>query len=234
MVEQSAPTAAERLRSLLIAESSLDVVVECRRLQLIGRHEVDPAGRVRLRVPAGSPLARALTGPDPVPALVEVTDVAAVAMRDRVRARASLAGMLARVDPPAADGGADTSAELTPASGELVERDGVTRVSAAEFAAAEPDVLASREAALLCHLVDTHADLVAWLARLVPADRLHGVRRVHPLRLDRHGVVLRLEFPGFDRDARLPFTAPVESVQDAPTRMLELLARARTCRRHAA
>jgi hypothetical protein len=73
--------------------------------------------------------------------------------------------------------------------------------------------------------------MVSWLARLVPADTLHGVTRVYPLRLDRFGVVLRLEFPGTDRDARLPFTSPVRSVDETPSRMLELLARARARRR---
>ena len=117
---------------------------------------------------------------------------------------------------------------------ELVERGAVSAVEPAQFAAAEPDVLADRESALLCHLVDVHADMVAWLSRLVPAERLHGVRRVHPWRLDRYGIVLRLEFPSTDREARLLFAAPLRDAEEAPTRMLELLARARTCRRRVA
>jgi hypothetical protein len=117
---------------------------------------------------------------------------------------------------------------------ELAESGAVVAVDPEQFAAAAPDLLASRESALLCHLVDTHADMVAWLSRLVPAERLHGVRRVHPLRPDRYGVVLRLEFPSVDRDARLPFAKALTTVEEAPSRMLELLARARMCRRHPA
>jgi hypothetical protein len=151
-------------------------------------------------------------------------------MRDRVRARVTLAGTLSVVHKR----GDDVVAVLALASAKLVERDGSAHAGAEELAAAAPDVLATREAALLCHLVDTHADLVSWLARLVPRESLDGARRIHPLRLDRYGVVLRLECPGTDRDVRLPFTSPVEAVEDAPSRMLELLARARACRRHAA
>jgi hypothetical protein len=38
--------------------------------------------------------------------------------------------------------------------------------------------------------------------------------------LDRFGVVLRLEFPSTDRDARLPFAQPLRTVEEAPSRML--------------
>jgi hypothetical protein len=230
MAEPTAPTTAERLRSLLVAEPSLDVVAAQRRVQLIGRHEVESDGRLRLRVPGDSLLALELAEGAPILAVVEITDIAAVAMRDRIRARASLSGMLQRHRAEATD----VVAELALASGDLVERGMRTPVSAAEFAAAAPDVLASRESALLCHLVDVHADLVGWLTRLVPAGVLHGVRRVHPLRLDRYGIVLRLEFPCGERDVRLPFSAPAEVPEDAPSRMLELLARARACRRRVA
>jgi hypothetical protein len=47
-------------------------------------------------------------------------------------------------------------------------------------------------------------------------------------------VVLRLEFPRGDRDVRLPFSEPVDVPEDAPGRMLELLARARSCHRRVA
>ncbi len=63
---------------------------------------------------------------------------------------------------------------------------------------------------------------------------VHGVATVVRLDVDRFGIVLRLEFPSRDRDVRLPFGQPVEAVEDAPSRMLELLARARTCRRRVA
>jgi hypothetical protein len=215
------PTPAERLRSLLRSASSLDVIAAGRRVSLLDGHAVDANGKLAIEIPSDSVLAVELSD-GPLPALIEITDVSPVAMRNRIRGRATFAGGLRPC-------GTTTFFDLVGA--DLIERDVTTHVSPAEFAAAVPDLLADREAALLCHLVDAHADLVSWLSRLVPIERLHGVTRVHPLHLDRFGIVLRLEFPSHDRDVRLPFGQPVATVEDAPSRMLELLARARTCRR---
>jgi hypothetical protein len=234
------PTPAERLRSLLRTASSIDVVAggdrvgAGRRLSLLDSHAFDVDGRLLVAVPGDNALAIDLSGGS-LPARIEITDVSPVAMRDRVRARAVLSGRLSVTGPSVPPGNGMalvTTFDLTGA--ELVERGTVSPVEPAQFAAAEPDVLAGRESALLCHLVDSHADMVAWLSRLVPAERLHGVRRVHPWRLDRYGIVLRLEFPSTDREVRLPFAAPLRDAEEAPTRMLELLARARTCRRRVA
>jgi hypothetical protein len=221
-VVMSEPTPAERLHSLLRSTSSLDIVAAGRRMPLLDGHAVDGTGRLSVEVPADCALALDLSD-GPLPALIEITDVSPVAMRDRIRARATLVGGLRPIGR--------TTTHFDLAAADLVERGATVHVSPDEFATAEPDLLADREAALLCHLVDAHADLVSWLSRLVPAERLHGVTRVHPLRIDRYGVVLRLEFPSADRDVRLPFGQPVVAVEDAPSRMLELLARARTCRR---
>jgi hypothetical protein len=229
-----APTAAERLRSLLRTASSLDVVAGARRMQLMDSHTIDTDGRLLLAIPDDCALALDLTD-GPLAARIEITDIAPVAMRDRVRARAVLEGQLSVFGPhPRAQEVQAFVAALDLAAAHLVESGVVAAVDPERFATAAPDLLASRESALLCHLVDTHADMVAWLSRLVPAERLHGVRRVHPLRLDRYGVVLRLEFPSADRDARLPFAKPLTAVEEAPSRMLELLAKARMCRRRAA
>jgi hypothetical protein len=234
------PTPAEQLRSLLRTASSIDMVTAGdrvgagRRVSLLDSHTFDLDGRLLVAVPGDSALAIDLYGGS-TRVRIEVTDVAPVAMRDRIRARAVLTGRLSVTAPRApGDPGMALVTVLDLSGAELVERDAVTAVEPAQLAAAEPDVLASRESALLCHLVDAHADMVAWLSRLVPAGRLHGVRRVHPWRLDRYGIVLRLEFPSADREARLPFAAPLRDAEEAPTRMLELLARARTCRRRVA
>jgi hypothetical protein len=229
-----APTTAERLRSLLHTASSLDVVGPWRRMSLMDSHFVGADGRVRIGVPRDCALAIDLATAA-VPVRIEITDVAPVAMRDRVRARAALDGQLSVSERETAAGpDAPLVTLLTLVSAELTECGTTTAVDPAGFAAATPDLLATRESALLCHLVDAHADMVMWLRRLVPAQRLHGVKRVHPLRVDRLGIVLRLEFPSADRDARVAFTRPLDTVEDAPGRMLELLARARSCRRRTA
>lgn len=216
------PTPAERLRSLLCSASSLDIIAGGRRMSLLDGHAIDDAGHLTIEVPADCALALDLSD-GPLPAIIEITDVSPVAMRNRIRSRATLAGGLRPT--------ASTTTHFDLAAADLTECGTTVHVAPKEFASAQPDLLADREAALLCHLVDAHADMVSWLSRLVPVERLHGVTRVYPLRLDRHGIVLRLEFPGADRDVRLLFGQPVVAVEDAPSRMLELLARARTCRR---
>ena len=231
------PTSSERLRSLLRSSSSLDIVAAGRRMSLLDSHAVDDSGRITIQVPADCALALDLSD-GPLPAIIEITDVSPVAMRNRIRGRATLAGALRPTEtvdlsPKGATSRTMTHFDLAAAdlTADPTGRGTTVHISPADFAAAAPDLLADREAALLCHLVDAHADLVSWLSRLVPAERLHGVTRVFPLGLDRFGIVLRLEFPGHDRDVRLPFGQPVAVVEDAPSRMLELLARARTCRR---
>jgi hypothetical protein len=166
-----------------------------------------------------------------VPALVELTDIAPVAMRHRVRARLALAGWLARTPTPDGPGGL----RFDPVTARLAEgpTERVTDLEADTIAAASPDPLADAEADLLCHLVHAHRDAIDQLTRLVPAARLHGVCAVFPLRLDRYGIVLRLQDARRDRDARLPFGTPALTAADAPARMLDLLRRAHRCRRHA-
>ena len=94
------PTPAERLRSLLRTASSVDVVVAAgdrvgagRRVSLLGSHTFGSDGRMLVAVPADSALAIDLSGGS-LAVRIEVTDVAPVAMRDRIRARAVLAGQL--------------------------------------------------------------------------------------------------------------------------------------------
>nr|BFE63479.1 DUF2470 domain-containing protein [Dactylosporangium thailandense] len=214
------PTPAERLRSLLAAAGSLTLHVPGRRCDLVGAHRVE-GGRILLDVPLD-----AINGADDSAAVLELTDVAPTSVRSRVRARATFGGWLG-VHP--AGGLALDLAEATlqdPAYG----RDAEITVDPDAFAAAEPDPLAHVEADLLCHLSDAHPDAVDRLTRLVPPHHLHGVKRVVPVRLDRYGVVLRLEFAGRARDVRLPFPTPLNRPEEAGDRMQELYAQARCCR----
>jgi hypothetical protein len=215
------PTPAERLRSLLATAGSLTLHVPGRRCDLVGAHRVE-AGRILLDMPIqGVPL----EDPDTA-AVLELTDVAPTSVRSRVRARATFGGWLG-VHP---EGGlALDLAEATlqdPAYG----RDAEISVDPDDFAAAAPDPLAHVEADLLCHLTDAHPDAVDRLARLVPPHHLHGVKRIVPVRIDRYGVVLRLEFAGRARDVRLPFLSPLDKPEEAGERMQELYAQARCCR----
>ncbi|MDW5324997.1 DUF2470 domain-containing protein [Plantactinospora sp. KLBMP9567] len=213
---------AERLRSLLVAAKSLSLHTPGHRADLVGRHRL-PSERLIVELPAVSCLARHLRQSGELVALVEVTDLAPVQVRDRVRARATLTGWLTVADGVAvAD--AELPAVLELATAELVTAGTTASIDPAAFAVARPDPLADSEADLLCHLDDHHPETVARLSRLVPPGRLHGVRQIRPLALDRFGIVLRLEHPDHDSDIRLCFPVPLhdgDQLADAVQAMLD-------------
>jgi hypothetical protein len=225
------PTAAERLRTLLTAASSLTLHVPGHRCDLIGRHHVDGTGRVVVELPAGGHVARLVEAEPDIAAAIEVTDIAPTPVRStggRIRSRATFSGWL----QPAGEAGGDLRAVLELASATLVDPLlGEVEVEADAFAAASPDPLAKDEADLLCHLTGAHPEAIEHLSRLIAPHHLHGVHRILPVRMDRFGVVLRLEFAGRHRDVQLPFSAPLRTAEEAAPRMQELLARARCCRR---
>ena len=241
------PTAAERLRTLLTAASSLTLHVPGHRCDLIGRHHVDEAGRVVVELPVDSHVALLVEAEADLGAVIEITDVAPTPVRSaggRIRSRATFSGWLQLSgtcdDPrptgggdPRRTGGGDLRAVLELASATLLDPVlGEVEVEADAFAAARPDPLAREEADLLCHLTGAHPEAVEHLSRLIAPHHLHGVHRVVPVRMDRFGVVLRLEFAAHHRDVQLPFSAPLRTAADAAPRMHELLARGRCCRRN--
>ncbi|MFE0593324.1 DUF2470 domain-containing protein [Micromonospora echinospora] len=216
-----ADRAAERLRTLLVGTESLTLRTPDHRADLTGRHTVDRDGRLRLALPADSRVARHLLAAGEVAAQVEVTGLAPVPMRDRVRSRATLAGWLTVVDP----GGTDVVARLDLVTAELVDADGDAPVDPEDLAAARPDPLAAAEAELLRGLGDQRQQTLSALARLVPAALRREARRIHPLRLDRCGLVLRLESATGHRDVRLPFSRSLRGPDQVPAEIARLLAR---------
>ncbi|MET7398495.1 DUF2470 domain-containing protein [Dactylosporangium sp. NPDC005572] len=227
------PTAAERLRSLLAAASSLTLHVPGHRCDLVGRHRIDEAGRIVLELPEGSHAAHLVRAEPDLASALELTDLAATPVvatgNGRVRSRATFSGWLTPRDTGAGELFAvmelGSAALQDPAFGP----DEVD-VDPAEFAGAKPDPLAEHEADLLCHLLSAHPDALERLSRLIPPHHLHGVRRILPVRMDRFGLVLRLEFASRARDVQLAFTSPVRHASEAGDRMQELLVRARCCR----
>ncbi|MGP3980127.1 DUF2470 domain-containing protein [Streptomyces sp. KR80] len=221
------PTPAERARSVLAAAGSLTVTTEAHRTELIGLHTVGHAGQLTLDDPPGShlraELAHAPRGD--LAAVVEFTDIAPTAVRDRVRARLTLAGYLTAIDDEPG------ALRFNTARAALAEAGQVTAIGLDELALARPDPLATYEADLLTHLDTTRTDTAARLSRLVPARLLLGVTRVRPVRLDRYGLVLRLERTTTHDDARLAFPSPVSHPGQAMRQMRSLLAQAATCPR---
>ncbi|MGI5378971.1 DUF2470 domain-containing protein [Streptomyces sp. CA-251387] len=216
------PTPAERARSVLSAAGSLTVTTHGHRVELIGLHTVDAAARLLLQNPPDAHLAAelAVAPHGDLAALVEFTDVAPVAVRDRVRARLTLGGWLTALGPKAL--------VFHPARAVLTEDGGTTTtvVGLDELTLAAPDPLATHEAEMLARLDAAHADTVAPLARLLPPRLQLGATGVRPLRLDRHGLVLRVETPDAHHDTRLPFATPATHPGDAVRRIHALLAEA--------
>ncbi|WP_425774943.1 DUF2470 domain-containing protein [Micromonospora sp. DT228] len=225
----STDDAGVRLRSMLVATDSLTLHVPGVEAYVAGRHVVTPDGRLRIDLPTGCDLTHHLAQQRETVAMIEVTDLAPIPVRNRVRARGRLTGWL--VTEAAATGSdQDLAVVLDLATAELTV-DGRTRgVDPEVFAAAQPDPLADAEADLLCHLDHHHPRTVERLCRLVPGRHLQGVRQVRPVRLDRHGVVLRLELASGDRDVRLNFRTPLRHPDQLGAQIEALLRRSHGCR----
>ncbi|MCX4510861.1 DUF2470 domain-containing protein [Streptomyces sp. NBC_01619] len=225
---------AEQVRTVLAAAESLTVVTDTFSCELIGSglHGVDDDGRVLLHLPADSRLAveAAVAPRGALAAVLKFTDVAPVAVRDRVRARVTLAGWLTSAGTAPGPCG---TAELRMDTAHIaLETDaGTTTVGLDELALARPDVLARCEAVMLTHLVDDQGDVVALLTRLIEGRLLQGVIRVWPLAMNRNGLILRLEHAHTHQDVHLPFPSPLREPAEAGDRVQELLAAARACRR---
>lgn len=222
------PSLAEQARSVLVASTSATVLTGGAEYE-VGDLWPDDDGNVVLRLGTRHPLTQAVLGamwgsvggleaPDgDLAAVVELTRLAAVPARDRVRQRLSLGGWLA-VDP------ADGSLQLAVAEVVVEDAHGAWEVCPDEYLTARPDCLARVESEHLMHLGSHHPDAVTLLARLAGDDALQGAVRVLPLALDRYGLVLRVERVRGFLDVRLPFPAPVRRPEDVAEAMRCLLA----------
>ncbi|MCF3961526.1 DUF2470 domain-containing protein [Streptomyces fuscigenes] len=213
------PSAAERTRTLV--QSTCSSVLLIPGLEQAPPYTLEPDGRtvgrdgeVLLAFPEHSPAARAAAHAqdDELHAVLEVTDVAPVAVPHRVRGRAWVSGWLTRVPGAAAPG----TAVLRLETGEVSVDDlwGAGLVDPEDFTAARPDPLSPHEAELLQHLAAAHGSEVQRLRGLLGertgARSAAGAVAV-PLALDRFG--LRVRFVGVRTfDARFDFPEPVADV----------------------
>lgn len=215
------PTPAERVRSVLRAAQSMTVVSDGR-LHEVHRLDEDGGamGAVHLHAPDDGTLAP--TSPR-IPVRLELTDIAPTSVRDRLRARVTLTGLM---DAPYDDESpASTCVEFGQA---VLECDGDRHfVTMEELEEAPLDPTATSEAGMLMHLVDGHPELIPLLVRLVRPRPGRGMLRAVPLALDRYGMTLRLEFPGSHQDERLPFATPITGLDQAGPQIHALLSAAR-------
>ena len=221
-------TPAEHVRSVLARAVSLSLTTDGQEYDLIGMHSVGHKGRITLHPGADSPLAaQAAVAPrGSLAALLEFTDIAPTALRDRVRARVTISGWLAPAGPENSD-----ALRLDPARVTLRTAAGSQDVGLDEFALAQPDPLAVEEAAMLTHLFDAHEDMVADLVVLAGSRLPHGVVRTLPLAVDRYGISLRCEYREGHCDLRLLFPATARDAAEAGEQVRQLLTAPR-CAHH--
>ncbi len=233
------PSAAERVRSLVEGNCSalllipgpggpggLPAELMTPYVRTCGRD-----GDVLLRFAPDSPAVRAATfaEDDELPAVVELTDVAPVAVARRIRGRARIGGWLTPWHRHAGPGW------LRLEVGEAWVDDlwGADHVEPDDFAAAAADPLARQEAELLQHLAAAHGEQVGRLCALAAcgrgAGRCGAPHTAVPLALDRFG--LRVRFTGDDGtfDARFEFPEPVHGPNDLRRAMHALFEAAHEC-----
>ncbi|MGA5422092.1 DUF2470 domain-containing protein [Streptomyces lavendulocolor] len=210
------PSAAERTRTLVQSTCSAVLILPgadgARSEDLMPRARVvGTDGEIYLLFPADAPAVRAATHAqdDELPAVLELTDVAPVAVPHRIRGRARVSGWLTTAPGIAEPGHMMLRLEVGEAY--LDDLWGDAAVGPEEFAGALPDPLTAYETELLQHLAAAHDDHVQHLSALL--GHRADVRRVVPLALDRFGLRVRCrDTAGRSFDARFDFPEPVSDV----------------------
>lgn len=208
------PTAAERVRSTLLRPGRATLSFAATESASPLLHHLLPDGSLALLID-GYPLSAQ-------PAMLEIIDELTLPAHQPIRTLTWITGLLEtmpdahqralalqiaddRPHPALLRVGHDVSLlRLRPISAVLVDTHAATEVSAQELAFARPDPFCLLEDAWLSHLEQDHAEMLAGIARHLPATlRQHPVR---PLAIDRHGLSLRVETsPDASTDVRLPF-----------------------------
>ncbi|MBQ1041701.1 MULTISPECIES: DUF2470 domain-containing protein [unclassified Micromonospora] len=217
----STPRDAVAARCALSAASSLRLTLGDTTADLLSAHAVLPDGTIVLAVDAMSRTGGLLVAARGQSGAVrlDVTHLAPVAVRSRVRARLRILGTARRFDPAALDACDPATVmsllDLPPVALWAVAPDEIVLDRSADpvavdpgaYRAARPDPIAVDEAAHLAHLSRHHGDVLDRLgARVDPGA---GATRIVPVALDAEGIVLRAERPGGHTDTRLAFARPV-------------------------
>lgn len=229
-----APSTAERVRSAcahagnaMLALPGIDPIPT-------SMHHLRPCGDTVIAVPLDCAAIAAVGAlgagaAATAPAVLELTDHAPLPLREPVRALVWLRGRIRVVpeqaqralaaevaaehpDPALLDiGHTSTLLRLVLDSAVVADATGAESVSIDELRPARPDPFCAMESAWIQHMDADHADLVAQMARHLPARLQRG--RIHLLAIDRYGLTLRIECLDGDHDFRLPFATPVEDVE---------------------
>ncbi|WP_225993521.1 DUF2470 domain-containing protein [Actinomadura rudentiformis] len=215
------PGAAERARTLAYGVADGVLAVPGVPYAPVTAHVTDENGRPLLLIPANSPVAVALQGEQDLPATLRISDVAPVALPDRVRGRAWLHGWLTEIPAEGRRDAALILSRLHPRSELLdlagnkewtvlalevaeVEIDdpwGTATLEPEEYEAAAPDPFVAIEAGILEHLDEAHRPELAALVGDRVGDQA-GTRIgtggpapvIRPLALDSYGMWLRCTY----------------------------------------
>lgn len=178
---------------------------------------VGPDGDLFLEFPADSPAVRAATHAqdDELTAVLEITDVAPVAVPHRIRGRARVCGWLTSV--PGIAGPGRMVLRLETGEAHVEDLWGAETVEPEELRDAAADPLAAHEAELLQHLHAAHGDRLGTLYELLGERAVRtGAKNppsVVPVALDHLGLRVRFfERDGPCFDARFEFPEPVRDV----------------------
>ncbi|GAA2598523.1 DUF2470 domain-containing protein [Actinomadura fulvescens] len=235
------PGAAERARTLAYGVADGVLAVPGVPYAPVTAHVTDENGRPLLLIPTSSPVAAALQGEPDLPATLRISDVAPVALADRVRGRAWLHGWLTEVPaegrrdaalrlsrlhprPELLDLADDT--EWTVLALEIAEVEiddpwGTATLEPEEYEAAAPDPFVAIEAGILEHLDVAHRPELAALVGDRLGDRLGApggqAPVIRPLALDSYGMWLRCTYvngsaAGEPFDLRVVFPEPVRDL----------------------
>lgn len=234
-----APTDAERARSVAARGGSAALVGTGMPPSTPLVHQVRADGSAALLLDDEDPLLEQLRGNDgEVAGMLELTDRAPVELREPVRGLLWITGWLRLPDPAAARriavqvadshphpellrlGHGATMVRLDPGFAVLSDAEGTAALAPVELAAARPDPFCRYERHWLAHLERAHPEVLAALARYLPAalrDRQQS--RVRPLSVDRCGLRLRVESDRGDHDVRLAWHAGANTVAELRVQM---------------
>ncbi|MGO4205214.1 DUF2470 domain-containing protein [Rhodococcus sp. TAF43] len=226
------PSTAERMRSTSARATGAVLAIAGSDPTETSLHHLRADGTAVLLAPSDSTAIGLAwqAGAGGLPAVLELTDFAPLALREPVRSLVWLRGTLVAVPDDRARGLADDVAAEHPRpalldvghgatllrlrldSAVVADSSGAEAVTVEDLLAADPDPFWEVETGWLQHLEEDHADLVELLARRLPSALRTGP--VRPLGIDRYGIRLRIEGVSGDRDVRMDFTEPVD---DAPS-----------------
>ncbi|MDH6680322.1 hypothetical protein M2284_004548 [Rhodococcus sp. LBL1] len=234
------PSTAERMRSASARATDAVLAVAGTDPVVTSLHHLRSDGTAVLATPMDCTAAALAwqAGPGGLPAVLELTDYAPLALREPVRSLVWLRGTLTAVSgqgerdladavaaenphPALLDVGHDaTLLRLRLESAVVADSNGGESVTIEDLLAADPDPFHDVETAWLRHLEEDHSDLVEMLARRLPSALRTG--RVRPLGIDRYGVRLRIKAAAGDRDVRMDFAEPADDAL-ALSRALRIL-----------